>query len=667
MFLLRFIVLIFFFCALFVQSAFCAVDYKVSDLIIDNSDRLISILGEGNFKNNQTSVYAPVPNSSPSNNSINLINDITTFTLTNPCRFVIDIPNARLVGASRTYKVNNSNTIKNITLSQFSVSPNIVRAVLNVNSQTDLSKIVTYSNGTNIIIKYNNSIIDNSLQYKFYTPSGDMDPNVKAQNTSMTVTYNNNNDVKEIIPVLQNKYYLSQINQNSGGILLKGLGAISLIRPVYNDTNTKAVLYIDSATLGAKFENKTYKIPAAIPGADASVTLSTLNSKRIKLELTGVSLRDYRFVLSSDGQSLYIGHRTFILNNNIASDDSKIISYKSSKNNNGYWLFDIAFAKSVVYDAFELNGSFYLDIYNLSDFNQEAFNNALKNSDIKVQAGKISSDKTRYIIPLKELNFSYANVESNAKSIKLCFKEKTPSQIATSPKPTEITEGEIILPSNNPTKIEQNDNPITYVAKKEKNEKIEAPKPQKKKQQISSMKKVVIDPGHGGADTGAIGGGIYEKNINLAVALLVEEKLKKKNVYTFMTRAKDTTLTLEDRTTYSNELAPDIFVSIHTNSTLQEDSYGLEVHYYKDDSLTLAQTMHNNFVSEKNLKKWDTKDRGVIKSRFYVINHTEAPSILIEIGFISNKLERAKLITKSRQEEIADSIVKGILEYLGIK
>lgn len=663
MFLLRFIILIFFFCALFIQSAFCAIDYKIKDLIIDNSDRMVLIEGEGTYKTNQTNIYAPTPASS--NNSINLINNIATFTLTNPYRLVVDIPNAKLVGASRTYKVNNSNTIKDITLSQFSASPNIVRAVINVNTQADLSKFKVYSNGSDIIIKYANSIIDNSIQYKFFTPSGDMDPNTKAQNTSLAITYNNNNDKKEITPAFQNKYYLSQINQNEGGVLLKGLGAISLIKPVYNESNTKATLYIDSATLSQRFENKTYKIPSTISNANASITLSTYNSKRIKLELNGNSLRDYRFVISSDGQSLYIGHRTYILKNNIAGNDSKINSYKITKNNNGYLLFDLNFANPVVYDAFELNNSFYLDIYNLYDFNEQAFNNALKNTDIKISANKISSDKTRYIIPLSYLNFSYANVESNAKSIKLCFKEKANVKNinVTPPKTDDTKQNEIVINSANPTKIEKDDN-ITYVAKKDK---VEAPKPQKKKQQISAMKKVVIDPGHGGADTGAIGGGIYEKNINLAVALLVEEKLKKKNVYTYMTRSKDTTLTLEDRTTFSNELAPDIYVSIHTNSTLQEDSYGLEVHYYKDDSLTLAQTMHDNFISEKNLKKWETKDRGVIKSRFYVINHTEAPSILIEIGFISNKIEREKLITKSRQEEIADSITKGILEYLGIK
>ena len=181
------------------------------------------------------------------------------------------------------------------------------------------------------------------------------------------------------------------------------------------------------------------------------------------------------------------------------------------------------------------------------------------------------------------------------------------------------------------------------------------------------MRKVVIDPGHGGSDSGAMRENVQEKTLNLQVAKLVAQKLEKKNIYVYMTRSKDTTTSLEDRVNYSNELSPDIYVSIHANATVQEDSYGLEVHYYKDDSYDLAQTIHEHFASDKNLKKWETKDRGVIKSRFYVINHTIAPSILIEMGFISNPSERAKLLTKERQEELANSIVKGILEYLKVK
>ena len=134
-----------------------------------------------------------------------------------------------------------------------------------------------------------------------------------------------------------------------------------------------------------------------------------------------------------------------------------------------------------------------------------------------------------------------------------------------------------------------------------------------------------------------------------------------------MTRTKDTTMSLEERVEFSNELNPDIFVSIHTNSTLNLETQGLETHYFKDNSIDLADVIHKNFASEKNLRKWDTKDRGVIKSRFYVINHTEAPSVLIEIGFISNEEERAQIVKKDRQEEIATAIAKGILEYLKIK
>lgn len=672
MFLLRFIILIFFWCALFIQSAFCAEDYKIKELKIDNSDRLVVISGEGNYKQNQASVYVPIPNSS--SNSLNLINDITTFTLTNPNRFVVDIPNSKLIGASRVYKISNSNTIKNITMSQFSINPNITRVVFEVNNQSDLSKIKVFFNGSDIFFKYNNSIIDNSLQYKFYTPNGDMDKTVKAQNTYATVVYNHNNETKELKPVFQNKYYLTQINQNSDGLILKGLGSISMIRPVYNDSNTRAVFYLDSATLSPKYEGKIFDIPSSQKENSARIALFAHNSKRIRIEMDGNALRDYRFVLSQDGQSLYISHRTYILNSAMASNDSKINSYKINKNSNGYWIFDINFNQSVVYDAFELGENFYLDVYNLSDFNKLAFDEAMKNLNVPIQATKISTDKTRYIISQKELNFSYANVESNAKSIKLCFKEKpqtAPNIIVDASKipQEEIKKEEVIIPTSAPVKVEKDDlldtTLITYVPKQEEKPKeVKAPK---KKPEISSMKKVVIDPGHGGIDSGAIGGGVYEKDINLQVSLMLAEKLKKKNVYVYLTRQKDSTLTLEDRTNYSNEIAPDIYVSMHTNSTFQEDSYGLEVHYFKEDSLKLAQVVHENFVSEKNLKKWDTKDRGVIKSRFYVINHTEAPSVLIEIGFLSNEAEREKLIKKSRQEEIASSIAKGILEYLGIK
>lgn len=656
MFLLRLTVIIFFIIISFAQSAFCANSFRVKDLITDNSDRIIFIGGEGNFQRPKEAVYVPIPSTKQNPNTLNLITNITTFTITSPYRYVIDIPNAVLDGASRTYELKNSSVIKNIQVAQFSSNPDIVRIVFTLNKSSDMSKFKTYTNGKNIIVKYNSSIIDNSIKYKFYTPQGDMDKTVKAQNTGAVLTYNNNNNTLNLIPRMQTKYYLSKVSQNSDGLILRGLGSISFQKANYNADNTQATLILDNATLASKLENKTYNIPSSQKNEKAYLTISAYTDKKIKLTLNGDTLRDYRFVVSPDGQSLFISHRSYIINTIFSSDTALVNSYKIEKTSAGYSIFDIVFNKSVTYDVFELNDNFYIDINNLGDYNETLFKQMLKNTNIKIQALKISSDKTRFIIPMKDLNFAYANVESNAKSIQLCFKDK--------PVNTPKQENEVLVSSNNSKNSNIN---VTYIPKEDNTKVMYNEKPKKSTPTISSMKKVVLDPGHGGSDSGAIGGGLYEKNLNLEVAKLVAEKLTKKNVYVYMTRSKDTTVSLEDRTNYSNEINPDIYVSIHTNSTVQEDSYGVETHYYKDDSYSLAQLIHSKFASAKNLKKWETKDRGVIKSRFYVINHTEAPSILIEMGFISNTQEREKLFTKERQEQIANSIAEGILEYLKVK
>lgn len=656
MFLLRLTVIIFFIIISFAQSAFCANSFRVKDLIIDNSDRIIFIGGEGNFQRPKEAVYVPIPAQNQNSNSVNLITNITTFTITSPFRYVIDIPNAVLDGASRTYELKNSSIIKSVQIAQFSSNPDIVRVVFTLNKSSDMSKFKTYTNGKNIVVKYGSTIIDNSIKYKFYTPSGDMDKSTKAQNTGAVLTYNNNNNTLNLIPRMQTKYYLSKVSQNSDGLILRGIGSISFQRAVYSADNKQATLILDNATLASKLQDKTYNVPSSQKNEKAYLTISAYTDKKIKLTLNGDTLRDYRFVVSPDGQSLFVSHRSYIINTIFSSDTALVNSYKMQKTSQGYSIFDIVFNKAVTYDVFELNDNFYIDINNLGDYNELLFKQMLKTTDIKVQALKISSDKTRFIIPMKDLNFAYANVESNAKSIQLCFKDK--------PVNVPKQENEVLVSSNNSKNSNIN---VTYVPKEDNTKIMYNEKPKKTSPTISAMKKVVLDPGHGGSDSGAIGGGLYEKTLNLEVAKLVAEKLTKKNVYVYMTRSKDTTVSLEDRTNYSNEINPDIYVSIHTNSTVQEDSYGVETHYYKDDSYSLAQLIHSKFASAKNLKKWETKDRGVIKSRFYVINHTEAPSILIEMGFISNTQEREKLFTKERQEQIANSIAEGILEYLKVK
>ena len=649
------------------QGALCA-DFRIEDIVIDSSDRLIFIKGKGNYKENLQTIEVPTPGS----DSIRLINNITTFTITAPARYVVDIPNATLNGPNRTYKIQNSTVLQSVQLAQFSTNPHIVRAVFTLNKNTDLTKLSTHTNGTNIIIKYSPKIIDNSIQYKFYTPTGDSGTGSGIQNTSAIVTYNNTNESKAIVPRFQTRYYLSQVSQNTDGLILRGIGNIAYQRATYSPDNTQASFLLDNTSLISKLDNKTYKIPSSQENTDATLTINKINSKKVKLTLNGNNIRDYRFVISPDGQSLFISHRNFIINTIFSTNPAIVNSYKAQKTSTDYKLIEMFFDKSVTYDIFEMNDNLYLDVNNLGDYNLQAFEEMLTTTDIKVQALKISSDKTRFIIPAKELNFAYANVESNAKSIKLVFKDKPP--IAPSEKEPEI----IIIANNNQDKKidiktvekledKKNDNINVIYIPKQEIPKIEKPKKPKEKPTISAMKKVVIDPGHGGADSGAIGGGVYEKDLNLDVAKIVQEKLMKKNIYVYMTRTKDETLSLEDRVNYSNELNPDIYVSIHTNSTVKEDTYGLETHYFKDNSYDLAQIVHNEFACGKNLRKWDTLDRGVFKSRFYVINHTEAPAILIEMGFISNLEERNRLTKKGRKEDIADSITEGILEYLKTK
>ncbi|MBQ7287489.1 MAG: N-acetylmuramoyl-L-alanine amidase, partial [Candidatus Gastranaerophilales bacterium] len=583
---------------------------------------------------------------------------------------------------NRTYKIQNSSVLQSVQLAQFSTNPHIVRAVFTLGKSTDLGKFKTYTNGTDIIVKYAPQVINNSLQYKFYTPTGDTGVGSGVHQTSAVVTYNNTGETKEYLPLFKTKYYLSQISQNSDGLILRGIGTVAYQKATYSPDNTKASFFLDNSSMTSKLDGKTFRIPSSQVGIQATLTVNRVNSKKIKLTIDGQNVRDYRFVISPDGQSLFISHRNYIINTIFSANPALVKQYKAQTTQTGYKLIEMFFDKSVAYDIFELNDNLYLDVNNLGDYNQALFDEMLTTTDIKVQAIKISSDKTRFIIPSSSLSFAYANVESNAKSIKLVFKDKP--IIATEPKKEEPI---VIIP---PVDVEEKISSITEKIKEKTvdkiNEKIsekinekviyvpkgdvpkvEKPKKPKEKPTISSMKKVVIDPGHGGADSGAIGGGVYEKTINLDVAKRVQEILIKKNVYVYMTRSKDETLTLEDRVNYSNEINPNLYVSIHTNSTVKEDSYGLETHYFKDDSYKLAQVIHKNFASERNIKKWETLDRGVIKSRFYVINHTEAPSVLIEIGFISNLEERSKLLKKGRREDIAESIADGILEYLKIR
>ena len=173
-------------------------------------------------------------------------------------------------------------------------------------------------------------------------------------------------------------------------------------------------------------------------------------------------------------------------------------------------------------------------------------------------------------------------------------------------------------------------------------------------------KRILIDPGHGGTDYGAIRGEINEKDIVLDVAKLVQKELDKLGHTVIMTREDDTYVSLQDRVDLSEKENADIYISIHVNSSVKPEIEGVETHYYHQESIDLAQAVHESLIN--NLKSFD---RGLFKSKFYVINHTTMPAILCEIGFISNENEQKLIITDKRKQQTARAIVEGVLRYFG--
>jgi N-acetylmuramoyl-L-alanine amidase len=172
---------------------------------------------------------------------------------------------------------------------------------------------------------------------------------------------------------------------------------------------------------------------------------------------------------------------------------------------------------------------------------------------------------------------------------------------------------------------------------------------------------VVIDPGHGGKDPGAIGiGGIQEKDIILPISLRVAEILQQNGVQAVLTRDSDYFVSLPGRVQMARRAQADAFVSIHANSVglNRPEVSGLETYYY-DNGLGLARSIHNRILQSVNVR-----DRRVRKARFYVLRQSSMPSVLVETGYVTGREDAAKLRTTAYQNQMAEAIAQGILQYL---
>ena len=274
------------------------------------------------------------------------------------------------------------------------------------------------------------------------------------------------------------------------------------------------------------------------------------------------------------------------------------------------------------------------------------------NGPIKeIRLGKPVKGKTRLVIEftdnnnLRPLNWKLIGVDQNRWKIKL-FSSPTNSF-------QRIGEGIISQSSLN---LILNHKPIKS---KERNYRF---------LQLPDIKRnkyyVVIDPGHGGPDPGAIGiGGLKESDVVLDVSQLVRKLLIEKGVKVRLTRNNEIDLDLPPRVSIANKTDADVFVSIHANALRgkRRDINGLETFYYSGwRGRLLAKKIQKQILKVSP----GSPDRGVRQGRFFVIKNTRMPAALVEIGFLTGKLDARRLEKSIHRKRLAYAITKGILKYL---
>ena len=194
---------------------------------------------------------------------------------------------------------------------------------------------------------------------------------------------------------------------------------------------------------------------------------------------------------------------------------------------------------------------------------------------------------------------------------------------------------------------------------------------------------VVLDPGHGGRDSGAMCGGVLEKDLTLDVARRIDRLLNSEGIATLMTRVGDTYVSLADRAAFANRVRKCIFVSIHFNEDNKPVASGVET-YYAAHQITAGSFLASwlpflwrplsdspnpesqnlaALVQEALVARTRSIDRGTEARQFFVIANVTSPAILIEGGFLTNKEDISKLASEDYRDQIAAAVADGILRY----
>lgn len=184
---------------------------------------------------------------------------------------------------------------------------------------------------------------------------------------------------------------------------------------------------------------------------------------------------------------------------------------------------------------------------------------------------------------------------------------------------------------------------------------------------ILKGKVIIVDPGHGGSNPGAVANGTREADNNLAVSLKLRDRLTQAGAKVIMTRTSDRTVAaegsslgqeLQARVDIAEANNADIFVSIHSNSNPDPNITGAMTFFPSGKSDKLALDVQTSLIKETS-----GMDKGTSPATFYVLRNTTMPSILVEMGFVTNAAEAARLQTDSYRNKMAQGVFNGIVKY----
>jgi len=602
------------------SSAFAEV--KINNITFDSSDSIIVLSASGS-------------DSLPS---------IRKGVLQNPDRIYLDIDNAVLTRKQGNFDFKYGR-LQNLKISQFSTSPSVVRLVMTYNSKFNPADLKVIYIGGSIIIK----IADYKPIQDYLTPvyrevkSSAYDYFEKlriseaeiVQPTESAVIPKPSNEIlsqidktllpKDVVlpepkaepvrvnpPLMESKllsrFYVQNVNVKQESLLLSGMGVVNLEKVIYLSNPDRVVFDIPNAICAQKFRNIEFKL-----NSTDTAKVGQFEPTKIRVVITTPNPSKYTAIYSNDLQNILIAREDNLRNIKLYSNTSNLLSAKVSTNQEYRSNTDriqLEFSSPIVHSIKRNSKTLELSLYNVVTYSNYSLTKKLKTGSIKnILVDNIGNEGIVITIPIS----SQTTID--------CLENMSATKLVLSIK-----------------------NPITVTSGKRN----------------LSGKFIVIDPGHGGSDPGAIGGSIQEKKLTIDIAQKIAKQLEEQGAKVFMTREDDTFVSLNDRVVMTNNKSPDLFISVHINSCEKGDINGIETHYWKADSLDFAKAIHKSIMS-----KIDANNRGVIKSPFYVIKNTNVPAILLELGFISNTNERNELLTDERQDKSAEAVCEGVINYFG--